>query len=102
DVCARMVHPYAAYRGDNTGYLAASSGWDQSIPWFEQMVSLRIVREKLGVRQSPLRALNAFAQAAPTARIWQFSSQRLDGTYPNEVFVDHPMERILQNNRPTY
>ncbi len=102
DLSARIVWPPEAYRGDNSGAVRDSSGWNSEPAALDRSVALRIVRIRLGYRSSPLSVANAFGGMAPTSHFWHFASLVAQDRYPDDFFEEHPLPVILEQNPPTF
>ncbi len=101
DVHPRLVYPYDAYKGDNSGARMPyerprESFWDHS-------AILRILRTRLGYR-APLAGLGfrRTFEYVPTNHADQFRRQKLDGTYPEGIFSKVSASQMLGANRPVY
>lgn len=102
DVNTRLVHPFEAYRGDNSGsrepYQEAHEAWLD-----RHSVGLRILRTWKGWR-SPVsgRAFRRTFEGVPTNYADEFELQKLTGTYPAGIFRQVPAAEMLRRNPPVY
>lgn len=102
DVNNRLVYPYSAYRGDNSGSRTPYS--ETREPWIdEHLVSLRLLRTLKGWRQ-PVggRAFRRTFEYVPTNYAEQFEAQKLAGTYPDGIFRTASAAEMLKHNPPIY
>ena len=102
DAHARVVYPYEAYRGDNSGYRAPIVQ-DTVIPkvW-EYSTALRILGILMGWI-SPQNSLEwTRSRTASTNYRELYLSLMKNGTYPLGIFVDVPIEDMIANNPPIY
>jgi hypothetical protein len=102
DVNNRLVYPYSAYRGDNSGSRMPYS--EASEPWFdEHLVGLRLLRTLNGWR-APVggRAFRRTFEYVPNNYAEQFEAQRLAGTYPTGIFKTASAAEMLKHNPPIY
>jgi hypothetical protein len=102
DVGARMVWPPSAYRADMSGTLQHSGGLDAGVPWPQQLTLVRIFLVATGRIRSHLDLAESLGRIAPTARYFQFTQQKTDGSYPSGSFLETPAEKILAANPPRY
>lgn len=101
DLLCRLVYPYDAYRGDNSGSRATVS-YTGLAPWYASSDFLRCVLIRRGVVQSPMSLRLGFTRPADTNRWWEYLAQASQHTYPSGIFLEHPIEEMLSRNRPDY
>jgi len=100
DVHPRLVWPPSAYRGDNSGFLAAR--WPLEEPsLLEHSTVARVLMIKLGLIL-PQTTLWRVSPIAPTSYVISFAKQRVNGTYPSGPFRQVSVRTMLDSNRPTY
>lgn len=102
DVNNRLVYPFEAYRGDNSGSREPYSGTPET--WLDRhSTSLRILRTLKGWRQ-PVggRAFRRTFEFVPTNYAEQFEIQKLNGTYPTGIFREVSAAEMLRRNPPVY
>ena len=102
DVLARLVWPPSAYRGDNSGYMAAGGRWYESTPLTQRSNLARMVMLRLGWIDSANDLLANVAPPNPARMFWRFVHQVEEGTYPSGVFARTPVREMLRRNRPVY
>ncbi|MBN1587067.1 MAG: hypothetical protein JW937_06535 [Candidatus Omnitrophica bacterium] len=101
DVHPRMVYPYEAYKGDNSGsrtpYARPQEGiWDRSAVF-------RVLRARLGIRQPVVGLLYTRTHDyLATNHTMGFRNQKARGEYPSGVFVEQSASEMLEQNKPTY
>ena len=97
DVLASMVWPPEALRGDQSGWLVRETrASDASL--LERSDLARIIMVRAGVIEPHSSMLRVVGDAAPSNRTFTFRRQRKQGTYPDGVFRDAPIERMLREN----
>ena len=101
DVHPRVVYPPEAYTGDNAGsrepYVRPeTTGLDRS-------ALLRVLRTALGWREprEGLLYLRTF-DYLPHNFSREYRDQRRTRTYPEGIFLEHPVEEMLERNDPRY
>jgi hypothetical protein len=102
DVNNRLVYPFSAYRGDNSG--SREPVTEEPEAWIDRhSVAARILRTIKGWRQ-PVggRAFRRTFEFVPTNYAEQFEIQKRHGTYPSGIFQKVPAAEMLRNNPPVY
>ncbi len=102
DIHARIVYPYSAYQGDNSGYIAPFVT-DTIMPdILEYSTALRIIGIRANLTK-PHSALDwhRFKQATSSRRS-EFLSQWRTGTYPSGIFLEASAMDMLLNNPPIH
>ncbi len=102
DIHDRLIWPYEAYRGDNSGMVTHSSGWYQPLPLPLRSTALRILLVALGRARSPADLVLTFGTLEPAAMFWLYEKQHKDRSYPSGFFLEHSVQEILQHNKPVY
>lgn len=97
DVLARMVWPPEAMRGDQSGWLVRENHLAEA-SWAERSDLLRILLIRGGMIEPHGSMLRVIGDRADSNRTFEFRRQRLGGTYPEGVFAEVPIERMLQQN----
>ena len=101
DVHPRLVYPYEAYRGDNSG--ARSPYVRPEETFWDRSAALRITRTRLGLRNSVAGLLFLRTHDyLSTNFTMEFLTQKQGEQYPSDVFLKHSAQEMLENNRPTY
>jgi lysophospholipase L1-like esterase len=102
DVNNRLVYPYEAYRGDNSGSREPFSEAQES--WIDRhCVGIRILRTLKGWRHAVGgRALRRTFEDVPTNYADEFEAQKLAGTYPSGIFRRVSAADMLAHNPPVY
>ncbi|MCB9872108.1 MAG: SGNH/GDSL hydrolase family protein [Planctomycetes bacterium] len=101
DVMPRVVWPPEEYHSDLSGWLRR----DQHVrcpPLLERLTLSRIWLVKSGRLESHSSWTWVVGDQPPSSRYFTFLHQRGTGAYPSGVFVDTPIEKILQTNRPVF
>ena len=99
DIKPRLVWPLEAYRSDNSGYLRAGDIYMSSI--FEHSTLLRAFVIRLGITQSHAD-IRLWKASPDTYYDDDFLHQKLNQSYPSDIFYEVPMKQILNSNRPIY
>lgn len=102
DVNNRLVYPYEAYRGDNSGSREPIVEVPET--WLDQYsVAARILRTIKGWRQ-PVggRAFRRTFEFVPTNYAEQFEIQKRNQTYPSGIFQQASAADMLKHNPPIY
>ncbi len=101
DVHPRLVFPYDAYRGDNSGSRSPFSPPSETI--WDQSTILRIIRTRLKLRQSlgGLGFRRTF-EYVPTNFSDEHYNQMSQNQYPSGIFETHPVTAMLAKNPPVY
>jgi len=97
DVLARMVWPPEALRGDQSGWLVREHHLAEA-SWAERSDLLRILLIRGGMIEPHGSMLRVIGDRADSNQTFEFRRQRLGGTYPEGVFAEVPIERMLQQN----
>lgn len=97
DVLASMVWPPEALRGDQSGWLVRETR-ASGASLIERSDLARIMLIRAGAIEPHSSMLRVVGDAAPSNRTFTFRRQRKLGTYPEGVFRDAPIERILREN----
>lgn len=102
DVNTRLVYPFEAYRGDNSG--SRTSEAMQPEAWIDRWsVGLRILRTLKGQRQ-PVggRGFRRTFEGVPTNFAEDFELQKRNGIYPSGLFRQVSVAEMLRRNPPIY
>lgn len=99
DVHNRLVYPYEAYRGDNSGSRVPYVNPEET--FWDRSALLRILRTRFELRRPVLLYIRTH-DYLPTNFTMEFLFQKLEGRYPSGVFLEHSAEAMLKNNPPTY
>ena len=97
DVLASMVWPPEALRGDQSGWLVRERRMVEA-PLLERSDLARIVMVRNGVIEPHGSMLRVVGEAAASNQTFNFRRQRKQGTYPEGLFRDVPLERMLRAN----
>ena len=101
DVVCRMVWPPSAFKGDNSGCLAAQVKLRER-PLYEASALVRILRIASG-RSLPTSALGeSIYNQADTAYFFEFAKQRFGWRYPEGIFETVPVAKMLEANSSAY
>ena len=101
DVHPRLVYPYDTYVGDNS---ASRTPYEQpKETWLDKSTALRIIRTGLGMRipYGGIGYRRTF-EYVPTNFAEQYYHQDRQKIYPYDIFVEHPVSEMLENNEPLY
>jgi hypothetical protein len=102
DAHARVVYPFEAYRGDNSGYRTPFIQ-DTVMPQiWEYSTALRTIGIMIGWANSHNSIEWASLRTASVNHRESYVKTVKWGTYPKGIFVDVPMEEIVENNPPIY
>lgn len=102
DVSPRLVWPPEAYVGDNSGRRGPAIG-DRFMPSILEYSTLyRIFAIRLGLMQPHSSLSVTYDNSPATFAGSELDRQRAAGTYPEGLFIDVPVERMLAANRPIY
>lgn len=97
DVLASMVWPKEALRGDQSGWLVRGRRMVEA-PLLERSDLARIVMVRAGWIEPHSSMLRVVGDAAPSNRTFAFRRQRKLQTYPDGIFREVPIERMLREN----
>lgn len=101
DAAARLVYPYEAYRGDNSGHRLDAR--DQpTLPVYATSDFLRTVLIATGRIPSPMSLQFTLGKDAETSLWLNYWDQFARGVYPSGIFVEHPLDDLFRNNTPKY
>lgn len=102
DVNNRLVYPYEAYRGDNSGSREPTAE-EPETALDRYSVAGRILRTIKGWRQ-PVggRAFRRTFEFVPTNYAEQFEIQKRNGSYPSGIFRRVSAAEMLARNPPIY
>lgn len=99
DVLPRMVWPAAAHRGDLSGWLCRNEHLAEA-SLLERSTLARILLVGTGRLEPHSSLLRIVGDVPPTSHSFEFRLQRNAGRYPDGVFRDVPVERMLAANPP--
>lgn len=97
DVLASMVWPPEALRGDQSGWLVRDRRMAEA-SLLERSDLARILMVRAGAIEPHSSMLRVVGQAAPSNQTFTFRQQRKQQTYPDGVFREVPLERMLRQN----
>ena len=97
DVLASMVWPSTALRGDQSGWLVRNRRMAEA-SILERSDLARIILIGLGTIEPHSSMLRVIGEAAPSNQTFEFRKQRKQGDYPEGVFREVPIERMLHKN----
>jgi len=101
DLNGRMVWPYEAFQGDNSGAVQHSPGLNAAVPLLQQSTLARILLILSG-KPSHLALIGNFTVVPKTARYWAFLRQKSRGSYPSGYFEEVSIMDMLDHNPPLY
>lgn len=99
DVLPRIVWPAAAYRGDLSGWLCRNEHLAEA-SLLERSALARILLVGTGRLEPHSSMLRIVGDVPPTSHSFAFRLQRNAGRYPDGVFREVPVERMLAANPP--
>ncbi len=102
DIHARLIWPYQAHRGDNSGQLSHSTGWYEPLPLHLRSIAIRILLVRMGRARSPADLVFTFGTVEPTAMFWDYERQLVARRYPSGFFLEHSVKELLETNKPVY
>lgn len=97
DVLASMVWPSTALRGDQSGWLIRNRRMAEA-SILERSDLARIILIGLGTIEPHSSMLRVIGEAAPSNQTFEFRKQRKQGDYPDGIFREVPIERMLRKN----
>ncbi len=101
DIHARLVWPFSAYKGDNSGRRAVYQGL--IVPSiFEYSTLLRILMIRLGMTQAQRDIRMTIDRPPGTYYGIQFQKQKRTGVYPEGIFVNVSAKEMLKANPPKH
>ena len=102
DVHTRLVYPFAAYRADNSGYMAPRVSATVMPAIQEYSTLLRALAIQLGLMQS--HSDFEWHVRLPASTMYQnrFTTQWRLGQYPSGIFSQVPALDMLENNPPIH
>ncbi|HEX6810040.1 MAG TPA: GDSL-type esterase/lipase family protein [Planctomycetota bacterium] len=101
DALTRMVWPHGAYRGDLSGWLTRDEHVAEA-SLLELSTFARILLVEYGRIQPHGSEMRIIGDAPPTCHTFTFQAQRRANSYPDGVFRDVPIERMLEANQPVF
>ncbi len=101
DVLPRIVWPPDAFRGDVSGWLERRE-WFREASLLERSDLGRLLLVATGRIEPHGSLLRVIGDVPPTSHTFLFRTQRMAGTYPEGVFRDVPVERMLEANDARY
>lgn len=101
DVLPRIVWPHTAYRSDWSGWLCRDEHLAEA-SLLERSALARILMVNSGALEPHGSLLRIIGTVPPTSHTFAFRTQRLHGTYPDGVFREVPIERMLAENPPVF
>jgi lysophospholipase L1-like esterase len=102
DIHTRLVWPPESYRGDNTGSVAPVAATQHEPAWYESSTIVRGLLIRAGKILPPSSFQRTISMHASTWYADLFQKQWMDGTYPDGIFRDVSVSRMLATNPPTY
>jgi lysophospholipase L1-like esterase len=100
DLACRMVWPPSAFKGDNSGCLAARFV-ERETPVYESSTLIRILLVQTGLAL-PVSALGkSVYNQADTSYFFEFAKQRFSMNYPTGIFETVSVAQMLAANPPT-
>jgi lysophospholipase L1-like esterase len=101
DLACRLVWPPRAFKGDNSGCLAAQFAAREP-PFYESSTLLRVLLVTSG-RALPVSALGkSVYNQADTSYFFEFARQRFGWTYPVGIFKTVSVAQMLDANPPVF
>jgi len=101
DVLPRLVWPATAYRADLSGWLSRDEHLAEA-SLLERSLIARMLLLGSGAIESHGSLLRIIGDVPPSSHSFEFRSQRLGGDYPGGIFVEVPVERMLEVNEPVF
>lgn len=101
DVLPRIVWPQLAYRSDWSGWLCRDEHVHEA-SLLERSALCRILMVNAGALEPHSSLLRIIGDVPATSHTFAFRTQRLSGTYPDGVFREVPIERMLEANPPVF
>lgn len=101
DALARLVYPFDAYQGDNSGHLGPARK-NPPLPLLQRSNFIRVMLIRFGRVESPFTLLMTMGRPARTWRFVPYSVQYSRGDYPSGLFKRVPVSEILAENKPVY
>lgn len=101
EVPPRLVWPPEAYRGDNSGFRRRPASLNER----GGLASLSALARCIGIRAGWMPSSSALFELDPPTDTWvgeQFDRQMWSGAYPQELFTQLPVERVLEANAPIH
>jgi lysophospholipase L1-like esterase len=102
DLNGRMVWPFEAFRGDNSGAVQHSPGLNRAVPLLQQSTLIRILLIRAGRAPSHLALVSNFTVLPQTARFFAFQRQKTKGNYPAGYFERVSIMDMLDRNPPVF
>lgn len=100
DITARMVWPPEAYKGDNSGRIAPPSMDMPSLLEYSSL--LRYLMIRMGLIKSHSSIDRHIANYPDSFVGNEFREQKIKKTYPEGIFKEVDMQKILKANKPVY
>jgi len=101
DALTRIVWPHSAYRADYSGWLRRDEQVREA-SLLETSTLARILLVESGRIQPHGSIMRIIGDAAETCHTFTFQDQRRRDAYPAGVFLEVPIERMLEQNPPVF
>ena len=101
DVATRMVWPPEAYRGDNSGYYSPRFTAREP-PWWDGSALLRMLMVGSGAALPAAAFGQSVYNEAETSHYLDFATQRIEGRYPEGIFLEVTPAEMFDANPPIF
>ena len=101
DALTRIVWPHSAYRGDLSGWLRRDEHVAEA-SLLETSTLARILLVESGRIQPHGSIMRIIGDAPATCHTFTFQAQRRKLAYPDGVFLEVPIERMMEANQPVF
>lgn len=101
DALTRLVWPGEAHRSDRSGWLNRQNA-RRPASLLEESTFARMILVRCGAITSHSSLLRIIGDRPATSYFYEFLEQRRHGRYPDGMFRDVPIERMLETNRPVF
>lgn len=101
DAAARMIYPFIAYKGDNSGFLLPPAMEPQQ-PVYMKSNFLRWLFIRQGWAQSPMALHMTMGRLRGTSRYFQFRYQYENNRFPSGIFEKISIPELFAKNPPDY
>ncbi len=100
DIHSRIVWPPESYTDDNRGWKDPIIDDVYMPPWWEYSALIRVALVTAGLRPPQGAIENTINPRAGTSYELQFREQFMAATYPQDIFVAHPVTEMIATNTP--
>jgi lysophospholipase L1-like esterase len=101
DAISRIVWPPEAYRGDHSGWLCRREAIHVARFW-ESSTLVRYLLARSGAMEPHGSMVRIIGDVPPTSHTFEFRRQRNGGRYPDGVFREVPIDKMLAANPPVF